>query len=521
MTAFERPLKSTILQRLRFPSKIKGILIGIAITNLGILLGYLLYTPDTAELTISILAILLIMLIIINNPLNGVLALLMLTPFIETWINIPMGAGLPDMSFSRFTVAFLAIFVLARAAIGKFHFAKASLVEICIIATTLGIMVSAPLSVRPKGVLQMAITMHFIPLSLYFFAKNLVRNRDDLHKLFLVITVLGFVAASYAIYEQTTGNILFLEKGESLSYAQHATGYYGHGLRIIRGLLGSSANFGRVLACTIPITFYLFFENKSASRKVLLMGMIAVQSYGIFLTYNRTSWYSLLISLSIIQFFYPQFRKVYLVIVLIAAVVLWATWDQVNESTVVQERVNSKVSTLEGRDARWQAGYNMWRAKPIRGWGFGRYQTESGRFRTDGDTRNFQAIENDYLHILVGSGLLGFLPYLLFLLIPLLNSLRLFFRTRASDWSGFVKPETVTMYWAIILSFAMGSYAQIQTELVVKMIPFAVAGAVVGSHTHLLHCLQAKNVLLPIRPRLQSPQKIDKQSANQSAGIER
>jgi len=493
MTTLERPLRSAISRELQFTlSKVKGLLIGIAIVGLGMLLGYLVYLPETAELTISVLVVLIVMLIIIHNPLNGILLLLTLTPFIESWVNIPMGAGIPDLSFSRFTVAFLAIFMLARAAIGRLRFARIGLVEVCIIATTLGIMVCAPLSVHPKGVLQTAITMHFVPLALYFFAKNLVQNKDDLHKLFLVIAIFGFVAALYAIYEQATGNILFLPKGESLSWTQYRQGYYGHGLLIIRGLLRSGANFGRVLGSTIPITFFLFFENKRATRKVLLAGMIAVQSCGIFFIYNRTSWYALLLSLFILQFFYPQFRKVFFVIVLVAVVALWATWDQVNESTVVEERVNSKVSTLEGRQARWKAGFNMWQAKPIRGWGFDRYQTESGRFRTDGYSRNIRAIENDYLHILVASGVIGFLPYLLFLLTPLVNGVRLFFRARAPDWPGFVKPETMAVYWAIILCFAIGSYTQIQTQVLVKMIPFAVAGAVVGTHEGWLRGSRAK-----------------------------
>lgn len=485
MTVLERPLRSTISRELQFTlSKVKGLLIGIAIVGLGMLLGYLVYSPETVELTISVLVIFIVTLIIIHNPLNGILLLMTLTPFIETWINVPMGAGIPDLSFSRFTVAFLAIFVLARAAIGRLRFARIGLAEICIVATTLGIMVCAPLSVHPKGVLQSAISIYFIPLSVYFFAKNLVQNKDDLHKLFLVMTIFGFVAALYAIYEQTTGNILFLPKGTPLWVAEYRSGYYGHGLRIIRGLLGDGANFGRVLASTIPITFFLFFENKRATRKALLAGMIAAQFCGIFLTYKRTSWYALLLSLFLLQFFYPQFRKVFFVIVLIAAVALWATWDQVNESTVVTYRVNSKVSTLEGRQARWQAGFNMWRAKPVRGWGFGRYQTEAGRFRTDGVHKNFRngAIENDYLHILVASGVIGFLPYLLFLLAPLVNGVRLFFRARAPDWPGFIKPETLAIYGAVILSFAIGSYTKIETQQIVKMIPFAVAGAVVGTH---------------------------------------
>jgi O-antigen ligase len=460
----------------------RNMLIGVAIIALGALLGYMLFEPERAGLTISILVVLVEMLIIVNNPLAGMLVWLFLTSFIESWIEIPMGAGIPDLSFSRFIVAFLAIFMLARAAIDRFRFAPVGLVEVWIVAASAGIMIAAPLSTNPKGVLQSAITMHFVPFSLYFFAKNLVQNKAGLLKLFWVIAAFGFVAALYVIYEQTTGNILFLDKGMSLAYTQRRTEMYGHGLRVVRGLLGGGADFGRVFTCTIPVTFYLFFERRHAGKRVGLAGMIAVQFAGMYLTYNRTSWYTLLIGLTILQFFYPQFRKLYLVIVLVAAVTLWATWDQVTESTVVTNRVNSKVSTLEGREARWNAGFNMWRAKPILGWGFGRYRRESGRFRTDGDPRNFIAIENDYLHILVASGVVGFLPYLLLLLTPLVTSVRLFFRARSPGWSGFVKPETIAVYWAIILSFAIGSYTQIQTQQIVKMLPLVIAGAVVGTH---------------------------------------
>jgi O-antigen ligase len=163
-----------------------------------------------------------------------------------------------------------------------------------------------------------------------------------------------------------------------------------------------------------------------------------------------------------------------------------ATWDQVNDSAVVQERVNSKVSTLEGREGRWQAGYNMWRAQPIRGWGFDQYEKESGRFRTDGEPWNYNAVENDYLYIMVGSGLIGFLPYLIFLLAPLINSLRLYFRARAPDWSGYIKPETIGIYWVVIIGYAVGSYTQMQNVPIVKMLAFAIAGAVVGTHQYLL-----------------------------------
>jgi glycosyltransferase involved in cell wall biosynthesis len=40
-------------------------------------------------------------------------------------------------------------------------------------------------------------------------------ERKDLRKLLLTIAIFGIMVALYAIYEQTTGNILFLLRGES------------------------------------------------------------------------------------------------------------------------------------------------------------------------------------------------------------------------------------------------------------------------------------------------------------------
>jgi O-antigen ligase len=206
-----------------------------------------------------------------------------------------------------------------------------------------------------------------------------------------------------------------------------------------------------------------------------------------FLTYNRTSWIALMVGLFLLQLFYPQFRKVYFTMVIVAAIVLAVTWEQVNESAVVNERINSDHSTLDSREARWQAGYNMWKVKPLRGWGFDAFGEQSGRFRSDGGRANWGSPENDFIYIMVGSGLIGLLPYLVFLIAPLIDSLRLFFvRMRAPDWSGFIKAETIAIYWVTIICFVIGSYTQIQNIAIVKMIPFALAGAIIGTHHHWL-----------------------------------
>ncbi len=475
--------------------KLKNYLIGLATIGLGVALGYLLNSP-MAGTTLSVLIIVTTLLIAAHRPLYAVLIWLALDAFVETWVKIPMGQGIPDLSFSRFLIPFVSVFLLAQGAIGKFRFARLNLAELCIIAAPLGIMVSAPLIKDSKGVILYAIAFHFIPMMIYFFTKNLVQSRSDLDRLFWVITLLGVVSAAYGIYEMATGHILFVAQTEDIN---NRLAGYSESLKLIRGYVGS-ANIGRILTYSIPISFYLFFENKSLGRKILLLSLMAVQAYGLFLTYNRTSWYALLISLGLLQFFYPQFRKAFWVIAMVAGVILFITRDQVNESAVVQDRVNSKVSTLEGRQGNWDAGYRMWQARPIRGWGFGQYEQKSGQFRTDGKNENYTAIENDYLHILVASGLIGFIPYVLFQLVPLLYSFPLFFKARAAAWPGFVKMETVAIFWAVMLAFVLGSYTQVQTQTIVKMIPFAVAGAVVGSQEYLLRSLRPKPVYSSAAP---------------------
>jgi O-antigen ligase len=255
------------------------------------------------------------------------------------------------------------------------------------------------------------------------------------------------------------------------------------------------------LAFSVPVTLYLFLEaDTHRIPKPLFLVMLLAQFYGIIVAMSRAPWYALLIALFVMQFTYPKFRKLFIIIAFLAAIVLAATWNQVTDSDVAL-RVGDKNSTLEGRQGRWAAGANMWRARPIRGWGFGRYEQESGRFRTDGSKMNLSAVENDYLHILVSAGLIGFLPYAITLLAPLINSLRLLWKMRSpSDssrrdssrrdssrcWTGFIGKETIAVYGAVLICFAITSYTAAADSAGLRLIVFTVAGTVVGTHEHLL-----------------------------------
>ncbi|MCB0208631.1 MAG: O-antigen ligase family protein [Anaerolineae bacterium] len=474
-----------------FFSKIKNILIVFSVVGLGVVFGYLMnQSQETAWLVTSLTLLLALILITNYKPLFGFILIIPFYSFLEPYIEINMGAGLPDLSFSRFMVVFLAIFMLAQGAIKKFEIKRISIVEFCAAGILIGIGSSAAGASDAIRMFQVLLSRFVVPLSLYFFARNLIQSKQDLNKFLWGISLLGLAGSIYAIYEIYTGNILFA----GLDFdAEAARTTYSGSLTLLNGLFGRSPVFGRIFAMTIPISFYLLFDSKDKRAKTLLTLALMVQFYGLFLTYNRTSWYAAIIGLTILQLFYAQFRLAYIVIVLVAALSLWAMWDQLQKTDVVEDRVNRNSETFNGRTEMWEAAREMWKVKPIRGWGEGAFEKESARFRPDGRNVNFRSTQSEYWDILVHYGLIGFVPYFLFLFIPLLYSVVLFFLSRSAGWSGFINPGIISIYWTVLIVFLLGGYTVPVNNPIGRMIPFAVAGAIVGTHQDL-----ARNTLLAL-----------------------
>ncbi|MEM7034801.1 MAG: O-antigen ligase family protein [Chloroflexota bacterium] len=467
-----------VLRRLRY------VIITLVAIGIGVGIGSVTNDADTIAIVISIAVITSLFFLIIARPVNGLLALLFFMVFIDHWVEIPMGQGIPDLNFSRFFLFFTSVILLAWAAIGKFKFTRIGWVEIFAVATVMGIASAATLTTTPSpvNVIQNTLTNQLTPLFIYFFAKNLVRNRTELYQVLWVIAILGAFTGLYALYEYSTGHVLFVQKDKDVTRLFRG----GTNIRLIVGIMGGSGQMGRAMAAIIPVTFYLFLEHKKADLgKLLLIIMLVFQFGGLIVPLSRTPWYATLLALFVMQLFYPQFRKLFIIIGIVGAVVIFGTWDSVSQSQAAS-RLDDDGEGLEGREARWNAGWNMFMSKPIRGWGFGKYETNSGRFRTDGSRSNFDAIESDYLHIMVATGLIGIAPYLLYIASILIYSWRLFLRVRLPEWSGFIKTGTLTVVWAMIICLMVTSYTARQVQPVIKLITFAVAGAVVGSHEYIL-----------------------------------
>jgi O-antigen ligase len=456
--------------------KLNALWLVLGMTALGVLLGLALTSP-LSNLTVSIVGILVHLVTILASPLNGLLLWMVSNPFGDLYINISLGASLPDLSPTRFCVAFLCILLLAQAAIRKRKLAPFTSTDMVGILLMIGLGLSVINEYSTwQETIQGIFDEYYVPLLVYFFAKNLVTQRQDVNKVLGAVLFFGVYAALYAIYENRTGNILFF-RGTA-----YFTMYGDSGLHVLRGLLSRSDHFGALFSMVIPVGFYLYLKARTPTEKGLYVIVLGILFIGIYLTYKRTAWIAIGVIGLVIQWFYPQFRRLFLVLLLVCGAMLAATWNTVSQSAVVTDRINSKNSTMDGRTDGWNAAIELWAQQPLFGYGFNNYETVAEKKGVDD-----AALENEHLGILFSAGLLGFVPYVAWFVLILRDSIRLF---RRSQQNGGEKPyvdkDLAVIFWGVLLGYLINYSTATAGIFSVTMVFYMLTGSIVGSQARFL-----------------------------------
>jgi len=422
----------------------------------------------TKDLIVSIVTILVYLMVIVTNPVNGLLLWVITYPFTEFSINIPLGGGIPDLSPTRFCAAFMSIMLLAQTAIGKRHFPKVTNPDVAAMLFFVGTSLSVAASTDPLGSFQVIFDLYLISILGYFLAKNLVVTRQDVEKVLTAFLIIGAYAGAYAIYEQLTGNILFARQ-------EYALTHYSENIRILRGLFGGPHVFGSIFAMALPMGFYRFLETPKSLKKNLYAILVSLMLVAMFYTYKRAAWISMLVGFLIMQFFYPKFRRIFWVLVIVFSLILIVTWDQISQSEVMTERVSKDWETGHGRTDRAAIALELWREKPLFGYGFNQFENISG----------FDAVENFYLHILVSAGLVGFLPFVAFLILIVKDSI-LVYRQTPYNPRLFLDRKLVVIFWAAFSTFLVKSLTGAQGDAIIHYLFYLLIGAMVGSQGELI-----------------------------------
>lgn len=475
MRTIESGLQQTRLRVLGLIASLQIPLILLGTVGLGLLLGRGL-AGHSRSLVVSIIVTILYTIAVLRSPVVGWMLWVNSFPLIDLYINIPMGAGIPDLSLNRFCALLLGLIFGHQYAVGKLGKITITRLDILALLSVLGMAISVPSAVDPVRAAQIILDLYLIPVWVYFLARHLVSDRRALRIVLQAFVIAGTFAGLYAIYYQITGNVLF-----SAGAYNQADLFYTQSLRQLAGLLGGPANFGLVFSMIIPINVYLLLQSGSLRGKIAFGTSLSILLVGIFLSYRRTSWIALIVAFLILQRFYPRFRRLFLLSLVVFGFVLFFTWDSVSESAVVTERIGEKVESANARVPIWNTMFNMWESRPFFGFGYDQYKLLSGSYRTDGSTVPFKTTQSEYYLILVSAGLAGLVPYALMILGIVRDSIRVFRRTSYR----LVDRQLVVIFWGVLAAYLIGGATVAYNNAYPKMIFFAMVGLVAGQAARL------------------------------------
>jgi putative inorganic carbon (HCO3(-)) transporter len=198
-------------------------------------------------------------------------------------------------------------------------------------------------------------------------------------------------------------------------------------------------SYGAALAFLIPFLIFKLFNNTIlGTKKLLVFLLLSYFILALVLSYTRAAWVSVIGSFVI--YFIMKFRIKWWVIVMgvvFSSVALIGLWNQINSvmesnkqdsSSNLKEHVSSisnvtsDASNLE-RLNRWNSAYEMFKKRPIFGWGPGVYAFEYAPFQKSKDktiistnTGDGGNAHSEYLGPLAESGVMGTLSFLLIVL---------------------------------------------------------------------------------------------------------
>lgn len=450
---------------------VRAAAVALAAGLIGVALGLALANPALAEVVITLIFLGACLLFAMRHPLPGLLLTLVLHPFMDfVGLNLRLpSAGLPNISLTRVVVAGLFALVLAREMPARRPFRRFTSVDGFMLLSTIGLVIAALRATGIVRAMQWVFDMYLASYMVYYITKHFTPDRTRVERVLWALAIIGAYNGVYGIYTQTTGDILFV--GPS---GLDGPLWYAEGLRIMHGLLDSPHVFGLVFSLAIPVDLYLIVKARSLSTRALAVLMLLVTVGGLFFTYKRTAWIATAASLLVLQFFFPRFRRLFLALLVVVALALFLYSDRLTGSAVLTQRVGDSTNTLNGRLQLWSAALGYAGRAPWLGYGFGNFSLLT----------SLQAIESNYLWMLVDGGLLALVPFLLIFAALLVTSVRIY-RARAPGL--FVDRDLVAVFWASLVAYLISLSTVVMNHEFPHMLFFLLAGAVIGSQELLLH----------------------------------
>lgn len=246
-----------------------------------------------------------------------------------------------------------------------------------------------------------------LPFLAFFLTKNLFHREGHVRWLIGTFIVVGVFVAATGILQYFTSITWFTPTRMDVSHQERAT-----------GTMTSAPEFGLVVGIPLLAAIICFFRSRYVPERLLLAGAIAFMAVAIVLAKTRGIWVGLVVGLAVAAFYEPRLRKYMVAMALASILALVAAWPLIANTDFIRGRVMN-MTPVYNRVVNTATAVNMIAHSPLVGFGFGRYTYDSNKWPYLVDVAGVSALygyaagvpHNEYLHVLILLGLIGFIPY--------------------------------------------------------------------------------------------------------------
>lgn len=293
----------------------------------------------------------------------------------------------------------------------------------------------------------------FVPMVL--FGSFFFRKKENI-RYFLYLFVLGcFIAIVYTLSIHASYN--FGEK---------------EGHWVMWPFFKDHTVYGAIIALVLPLAIGLLLSKKhSALNYIHYLFIIIVIIIGLYFSYTRAAWLSIIVALFILLLIYYRVKFSYIAsfsaLFLITVLLSWDsiqmemernkyehTTEEFGERIQSAANITTDASNLE-RLNRWECAIEMFKEKPFLGFGPGTYAFEYARFQRPENltiiSTNFGNMGNahsEYLSALSENGIFGFISFIGLVSAIFYSAITLFLAWPKED------QETRILILSIILSLS-------------------------------------------------------------------
>ncbi len=293
----------------------------------------------------------------------------------------------------------------------------------------------------------------FVPMVL--FGSFFFRKKENI-RYFLYLFVLGcFIAIVYTLSIHASYN--FGEK---------------EGHWVMWPFFKDHTVYGAIIALALPLAIGLLVSKKhSALNYIHYLFIIIVIIIGLYFSYTRAAWLSIIVALFILLLIYYRIKFSYIAsfsaLFLVTVLLSWDsiqmemernkyehTTEEFGERIQSAANITTDASNLE-RLNRWECAIEMFKEKPFLGFGPGTYAFEYARFQRPENltiiSTNFGNMGNahsEYLSALSENGIFGFISFIGLVSAIFYSAITLFLAWPKED------QETRILILSIILSLS-------------------------------------------------------------------